>query len=906
MLFSTAVKIFDGIVAALQPIVDAFKKAFDITDTVESSFDPLKLFGDILSGITDIISFVGDVLVELGGFLVEFLIAPMKLGFTVVSLLIQPLVDLGKWIFNVGESTKKTGGFFSDFIDIVKQAPEFIRAVTAGFSAFVGSITDLITNSSFEKLGKVLKAEAFGEAFGSSMGQSAVKKANETLLGGFEGSMKKLSDLAEKINLSNSEQEKRFNLAAQELQRKFNKVDFEAEKELLSAKSKQQKDAIEKRVAAQKEAITKDYEAQKKAITKDLELQKEKDKVSFNTEKVRINDQITAKLAAKEIDKKTEEKLRAQLLDINLAAETKADAANKAKDDKASKDKKSKLNSLKDENEKTEEEIRKLRGESDTALIEDELDRAKKANEEKFLAAQRAVQKEIAETKAMKDVSESDRLARLALLEIKENTILEIGLNQRDEIIRKHNQKQIDDDKKANEELAKNVAEFNKKADAVNAELDKKEAEATRKSIEERIAAEEKYAETHKSIFQQLADNTIDIFKGISDGFTQAFTTDDSAAKEASNTARKAADAQLTELKKSLKDKLISFSDYQDKITDINRQIEESGAESGKTFGDKFVDGLNKSLGAVGRVFENMGKSVLNQYDADNKELAGVNRKLNKEISNQEKFKTTDTIDQAAERKKKILELSQQQADGQISTSEQLDVVLKTLAFSASTALVSAAAAGQNMWDAFVLSTLDAMNALIPLFTAMIMGKQLAELGPFGLLAAGGLIAVMATLVAAARAEVSANGFYQGGYTGDGSDNTVKGVVHEEEYVFSKKAVKRDVSAFDELHNTLKNGVTLSEIMKAYKYPELSTTLVGTAGIVQNYSIAPVSVPTVSNNDIVSELRELKRVQESVLSATEQMPTVFRGNVKHEFNITHDPSLAVKKMKYNDRRKALQ
>ena len=129
--------------------------------------------------------------------------------------------------------------------------------------------------------------------------------------------------------------------------------------------------------------------------------------------------------------------------------------------------------------------------------------------------------------------------------------------------------------------------------------------------------------------------------------------------------------------------------------------------------------------------------------------------------------------------------------------------------------------------------------------------------------------------------------------------------------MFSKKAVKRDVSAFDELHNTLKNGVTLSEIMQGYKYPELSTTLVGAAGIVQNYSVMPIHVPTVSNDgELISEIRELRRdnvrLQSQILEATENMPTAFRGNVHHEFKFHHDPSIAIKKAKYNERRKALQ
>lgn len=834
-------KLFDGIVSAVQPVVDALKKAFGFTDDATKSIDVLKIFGDILSGITDAISFWGDVLVEVGGFLVEFLITPLKIGFTILSTIIEPVVSFGKSLFNVGETTQSVGGFFSSFIDVVKQAPTFIKAVTDGFRAFVGSITDLITNFSFDKLTKVLKGETFSDAFTGSLDKTKLEEASKRTLANFDATFK-------------------------ELQVKRGLYE--------NAKT----------------------EAEKKGWNDILV-----------AEKARIEGSIDAKKKAGEIDQKQAETLNQKLLDILKEHEKQKQDLVKPPPGGAGGDG-GKQDSLKEEIAKAAEENRKLRGESDAAQIKDELERAIKANEEKFLATQRAVQKEIEEVKKKKDVSDKERQALLELLYEKENLVLENGLNQRDEIIRKHDQKISEDALKESDERGKAEYEIIKK----RVEQSLKEQ---RSEIEQRIAAEEKYAETHKSIFQQLADNTIDIFKGISDGFTQAFTTDDSAAKEASATARKEAEKQLDELKKSLKDRTLAFSDYQDKVADINRQIEESGQEAGKSFGDKFVDGLNKSLSVVGKVFDDMGKGILKQYDADNKELADINKELNKEIALQDKFRTTDTVEQADERKKKILKLSKQQTEGQISTGEQLDVAMKSIALSVSGAMVSAAAAGENLWQAFVLSTLDAMNALIPLFTALIMGKQLSELGLPGLLVAGGLIAAMTALVAVARSAVSENGFFKGGDTRDTPVGKVAGVVHGNEVIVNHEEVHGEFDVFEKVRGTLKGGVHMSEIYNAWensKRPALSDVFVGMNGIIPNYQLTPqpIQIPVVSDYGTVSEIRAqtavLSNKLDAVLEATEAMPTAFRGNIKMDANIKLDKGAMLKEVTYNNRRKALQ
>ena len=100
----------------------------------------------------------------------------------------------------------------------------------------------------------------------------------------------------------------------------------------------------------------------------------------------------------------------------------------------------------------------------------------------------------------------------------------------------------------------------------------------------------------------------------------------------------------------------------------------------------------------------------------------------------------------------------------------------------------------------------------------------------------------------------------------------------------------------------------MGNILAAYERPELSNTFVGSGGLVVNQII-----PRTANDNsaaVISEMRaqtyELSRKLDNITAATEAMPTAFRGNVKHDFNITHDPSLSVKKAAYDARRKAIQ
>lgn len=303
--YTTVVTIFDGIVDAVEPIIVAFKKAFNITDDVTKSFDPLKTFQQILSFITTTISDLGNILTAVGGFIAQALLVPFQLAGAAIAKVIEWVVDLNNWLneltgtaTDTGKTTASLSEYFDTFINIIKQAPEIIRAVTAGFKAFVGGITDLISNFSFDKLKDLISGKTIAAAFTGSLNDSELKKQNELLLSQYEKSLTGLAALQEKANLA--------------------------------------KDAK----------------------------QKEADAKLFNAEKERLIKSINDKEKLHLLEPEQAAKLRTKVLDTLLAADKKEQAATIAALDADGKDKKTKLKDIAKEISDTEIEARKVRNQT--------------------------------------------------------------------------------------------------------------------------------------------------------------------------------------------------------------------------------------------------------------------------------------------------------------------------------------------------------------------------------------------------------------------------------------------------------------------------------------------------------------------------------------------------------------
>jgi len=108
---------------------------------------------------------------------------------------------------------------------------------------------------------------------------------------------------------------------------------------------------------------------------------------------------------------------------------------------------------------------------------------------------------------------------------------------------------------------------------------------------------------------------------------------------------------------------------------------------------------------------------------------------------------------------------------------------------------------------------LDAVSQIVmvqaPAILAMFAGSIPA---PFGFIAGLAAIASVQALLAVAKGAVG-NGFFTGGYTGDGSPNSVAGVVHGREMVFESGITEQNKPELLALRTMMQNGARLKDII---------------------------------------------------------------------------------------------
>ena len=446
------------------------------------------------------------------------------------------------------------------------------------------------------------------------------------------------------------------------------------------------------------------------------------------------------------------------------------------------------MDSLADAIKKASDENRKLSGEADALQITDELERAKKANEVKFLAAVDAVQREIEAVKAKKNVSEKERQSLLAILQDRENIILQNGLNQRDEIIRIHNEKQLAEAEKAAAELQKRNAEVDK----INAETDKETAEqdeirriarieddaereretrlseiqktftaellaaagnerlildAHRKANAAKYDSDEEYnrkttdlATRTAGVLQGLG---MDIAAGISEMYGNTFNDlgkafDDYAAgvqKKMEGTGKEDA-AKLEEETKTLRAQLakreISYQDFQEKIANL-RSKEDGGAASA----------TERANLAIGKSFAALGKSATAGVETSIEEM----KKLSKNTAQAIKEKGLSDKNVAKDFEKfgkDIVNIGE-------GTAESVIGVFGQMAAAGTLTLKSAANAALGITiDTISKIVLAQAPAILAIFTGTIPP-------PFGFIAGIAAIGAVQLLLATAKGAIGAD-----------------------------------------------------------------------------------------------------------------------------------------------------
>lgn len=940
--YTTVVTIFDGIVDAVQPIIAAFKKAFNITDDVTKSFDPLKTFQQILSFITTTISDLGNILTAVGGFIAQALLVPFQLAGAAIAKVIEWVVDLNNWLneltgtaTDTGKTTTSLSEYFDTFINIIKQAPEIIRAVTAGFKAFVGGITDLISNFSFDKLKDLISGKTIAAAFTGSLNESELKKQNELLLSQYEKSLTGLAALQEKANLAKDAKQKEadaklFNAEKERLIKSIN------DKEKLHLLEPEQAAKLRTKVldtllaadqaatiaaldADGKEKKTKLKDIQKDILAVEIEARKVRNQTLVEADKTQFSDaQIAQKKALQDLDvalsaeiEKRNEKNREVQTDDKISRDQKlqfeketADliTAVKAKGvaDTAIINKKFADAQIKEENKnalellKTSLDNAKARIESVNSLdannSDQELQNLIDLNDAKnaLITAQEAQKIEIAirangkvlEAEEALKVALATQLeaggaqrvdaARLALtqiesevsksdkvvLDIHRNTLRETQDLDRKFAIEKRvlEAQTIKDDGKRERELKlieidKTEADALEKAhgnerlinDAHNkALLDRYDAdiEYNRKSTNLAIRTAQKFQDLGLSIAANISASMGSTFDDLNSQF-DAFTTDiENKIKGSKDVDTKATEEKANELINALKNHEISFSEFQ-----------KQNFENNKKSNNANVTATEKANLLIIKSFGEMAKSANSAINTTIDAMA-KSAKTNAQTIKEKGFTDEVAKQQWEDFSKSVVTVGE-------DMSLSIAGIFGQMAASGTLTLESAGKAALGI-------TIDTISKIV-LAQAPAILAAFASLGPFGFLAGLAAIATIEGLLAVAKSSIG--GFEKGGHTGEGGKSEVKGVVHGDEFVYKKSIVHGQVKEHYEMFQLLESGVKLSDILGAYKRPDLSAYSIGANGKIVNNNVRNFEQPNfrpvhnVVNVDVSGLQKELSDIK---------------------------------------------
>ena len=131
-------------------------------------------------------------------------------------------------------------------------------------------------------------------------------------------------------------------------------------------------------------------------------------------------------------------------------------------------------------------------------------------------------------------------------------------------------------------------------------------------------------------------------------------------------------------------------------------------------------------------------------------------------------------------------------------SEEDIEKLLAATAQAAAAGFAAILVSGEEFGKGFVFLILDILDATIPALVALILGQSLAANPLVGAVIAAALIATLKGAVAVAKA--AANGFEEGGYTGNMGTKQIAGVVHGQEFVMHAKATKQFRPVLEEMN----------------------------------------------------------------------------------------------------------
>lgn len=245
-----------------------------------------------------------------------------------------------------------------------------------------------------------------------------------------------------------------------------------------------------------------------------------------------------------------------------------------------------------------------------------------------------------------------------------------------------------------------------------------------------------------------------------------------------------------SDLETSLANREISFDEYQQKVATIAEQRRAAEAEGEQRLNAILANLKRAGETALGEIAKQESAKMItaattkqNEITAAETELAAAQRTLNR-------TKKTD-LEAYAKAEADVTEKTKKLADTDAQTYGFRTAVLEEFAGKAIEQFGALAASGSaTIADAGKVAlglVVELLKKQIPIWVASIFGTTVGQLGPLGVLVAGGLTA---TLYALANEATAA--FKTGGYTGDAGTDEVTGVVHGQEYVLNANATRQN------------------------------------------------------------------------------------------------------------------
>ena len=392
---------------------------------------------------------------------------------------------------------------------------------------------------------------------------------------------------------------------------------------------------------------------------------------------------------------------------------------------------------------------------------------------------------------------------------------------------------------------------------------------STRAEGTERAAIQQRYLDREADLIEEyrrrnargfvnsLSRAGEEAFTEIARVFAQPFKIEVDA-EQAAEAAKQVEElrSQQDALIESLREGKISFQEYQEQIAALDGQIQDLEGNL-PTFNLLEVVGERISE-AFGSIADGLRKTVdtsVSEYEKYVAKISQLNEKLVAEVEGTAGYQQALVARNNAE---------QRAAD--ITAG-----IYGTMAVATAASLGQMVAEQRPFLQAFVVSILDTLQAMVPVFTAMITGFSLASaesvatFGIAGIAKAAGITALLYAAVGAARAAVASSfGFKEGGYTGDGKRDDVKGVVHAGEIVFEQPLVRSQKNELLQLRTMLQQGVKMQDLLEAYKGTDIVIPKeyrpieLSMRNIVARTEHIPSTASNLNFNRLEKEVREMK------------------------------------------------